>query len=238
MENQPHLNKTIRAILIDWIIDVHLKFKLLPATLYLTVNLIDRYLERVVVERPTLQLVGITCLLIASKYEEIYFPQLRSLVAICDNTYGSDDILDMEDSILKALEYQVTVPTAQFFLIRYLKAAHANEEMIHRACYLLEGTLLNYDLLKYYPSELACAAVMIARKCSGRPLWSPTLLKLTESRGEDVVPVARALLEAKASETTSSYGAGLKAVDRKYGSARRCKVSSVPLPSPGDLLDE
>ena len=92
MENQPHINERMRSILVDWLVEVHLKFKLVPETLYLTINLIDRYLERNEVTRPKLQLVGVTSLLIASKYEEIYPPELRDLVYICDRAYTRSEV--------------------------------------------------------------------------------------------------------------------------------------------------
>lgn len=92
MESQSHINERMRSILIDWLVEVHLKFKLVPETLYLTINLIDRYLEREEVSRPKLQLVGVTSLLIASKYEEIYPPELRDLVYICDRAYTRQDV--------------------------------------------------------------------------------------------------------------------------------------------------
>ena len=71
----------------DWIIEVHLKFKLLPETLFITVSLIDRFLERVQIKRHNLQLVGVTAMLIASKYEEIYAPEVNDFVYITDNAY-------------------------------------------------------------------------------------------------------------------------------------------------------
>lgn len=92
MESQSHINERMRSILVDWLVEVHLKFKLVPETLYLTVNLIDRYLERKEVSRPKLQLVGVTSLLIASKYEEIYPPELRDLVYICDRAYSRNEV--------------------------------------------------------------------------------------------------------------------------------------------------
>lgn len=92
MERQAHINERMRAILVDWLVEVHLKFKLVPETLYLTINLIDRYLDRNEVSRPKLQLVGVTSLLIASKYEEIYPPELRDLVYICDRAYTRQDV--------------------------------------------------------------------------------------------------------------------------------------------------
>jgi cyclin B len=76
MEAQPDVNEKMRDILIDWLVEVHLKYKLVPETLYLTVSLIDKYLEKVVVNREKLQLVGVTAMLIASKYEEIYAPEV------------------------------------------------------------------------------------------------------------------------------------------------------------------
>ena len=100
MESQPHINQKMRSILVDWLIEVHLKFKLVPETLYLTVNLIDRYLERAEVSRAKLQLVGVACLLVASKYEEIYPPELRDLVYICDRAYTRQDVSDRKKLIL------------------------------------------------------------------------------------------------------------------------------------------
>jgi cyclin B len=91
--NQNDINEKMRAILVDWLVDVHAKFKLLAETLYITVNLIDRYLERNKVFRKYLQLVGITSLFIACKYEEIYAPDLKDFVYICDNAYTKEEIL-------------------------------------------------------------------------------------------------------------------------------------------------
>lgn len=95
----------MRAILIDWLVEVHLKFKLVPETLYLTVNLIDRYLERVEVMRDKLQLVGVTAMLIASKYEEIYAPEVQDFVYITDRAYSKSEILECEYKMLKTLEF-------------------------------------------------------------------------------------------------------------------------------------
>ena len=73
--NQNDINEKMRGILVDWLVDVHIKFKLRPETLFLTINLIDRYLEKVTVPRQKLQLVGVSSMLIACKYEEIYAPE-------------------------------------------------------------------------------------------------------------------------------------------------------------------
>lgn len=107
MKKQTDINESMRAILIDWLIDVHAKFKLLPETLYLTVNMVDRYLSKRPVTRSKLQLVGVSSLMIAAKYEEIYPPTLKDYVYITDNAYVKDEVLNMEAQILTALDFDI-----------------------------------------------------------------------------------------------------------------------------------
>lgn len=224
MEGQSHINERMRAILVDWLVEVHLKFKLVPETLYLTVNLIDRYLERAEVSRPKLQLVGVTSLLVASKYEEIYPPELRDLVYICDRAYTRQDIIEMEEAILKTLNYNVTIPSAHAFLVRYLKAGHADKKIVQLSCYILDGTLQSYSLLDFLPSQLAAAAVFISRRVVGRNAWSPTLLKYADYCEEEIIPVARAILAEK-----SNGNPELRAVTKKYSSSRYGSVANTIL---------
>lgn len=224
METQSHINERMRSILVDWLVEVHLKFKLVPETLYLTINIIDRFLNRSQVSRPKLQLVGVTALLIASKYEEIYPPELRDLVYICDHAYRKEQILQMEEMILKCLEYRITIPSAHAFLVRYLKAAHADRRIVQLSCYILDGTLQSYKLLNFLPSQLAAAAVLIARRTVGRNAWSPTLLKYASYCEEDIIPVARAVVEEQ-----SSASQELGAVNKKYSSSRYGSVAKTPL---------
>lgn len=77
MDSQPELNFKMRAILVDWLIDVHMTFNLMPESLYLTVNIMDRYLSMEAISRKQLQLVGISSMLIACKYEEIWAPEVK-----------------------------------------------------------------------------------------------------------------------------------------------------------------
>ena len=182
IKNQPDLNEKMRAILVDWLLEVHQKFKLVPEALHLTVNLVDRYLDSdEVVPRSKLQLVGMAAIFIASKFEDNWPPELRDLVYICDRAYSKDEILDMETKILTKLDYRVKAPTPHTFLSRYLKAAHCDEKMICLANLVVDAALLSYDLLHYTPSQIAASAVLIARKSLSRDkvVWSPTLVKYT-----------------------------------------------------------
>ena len=226
MENQTHINEHMRVILVDWLVEVHHKcFKMVPETLYLTVNLIDRYLSVKEVERHVLQLVGVSCLLIASKYEEIYPLFVRDLVNVCGRAYSGKQILEMEEVILKALGYQVGAPTGMPFLLRGLKAAHADKRIVQLACFVLDGTLQSYGLLHYLPSQLAAGAILIARKSVGRNPWSPTLLHYTGYTEEEILPVARVILS-----DIKNASPELRAVNKKYSTNRYGRVSLGPLP--------
>lgn len=124
-------------------------------------------------------------------------------------------IIDTEEKILKTLEYQITIPSAHAFLVRMLKAGHADRKIVQLSCFLLDGTLLSYNLLHYLPSQLAAAAVFIARRTVGRNGWSPTLLKYASYCEEEVIPIARAILNEKADSNPD-----LKAVNKKYANHR------------------
>jgi hypothetical protein len=162
MEIQDDINSTMRAILIDWLVEVHMKFRLVPQTLYLCVNIIDRYLAQVQVERKKLQLVGVTALLVACKYEEIYPPEVRDCVYITDRTYTRQEVLDMEQSIVRVLEFKLTAPHGHNFLTRFLKITKAPELVSTAANYYMERTLQEYVFLNYRPSLVAAAAVCLA----------------------------------------------------------------------------
>lgn len=164
MRWQQDINEKMRAILIDWIIEVHLKFKLLPETLFITVSLIDRYLELTQVKRNNLQLVGVTAMLIASKYEEIYAPEVKDFVYITDNAYTRQDIFECECQMLSRLEFNITCPSAYRFLERFTKVAQADAQQFNLARYLIELPLIEQRMLKYTPSTIAASAILLSRR--------------------------------------------------------------------------
>lgn len=118
---QADVNAKMRAILIDWLVEVAEEYKLCADTLYLTVNYIDRFLSVYPVQRSQLQLVGVACMWVAAKYEEIYPPNVGDFCYITDNTYSKEQMVQMEELILKRLGYELTVPTAKTFLRRMLQ---------------------------------------------------------------------------------------------------------------------
>jgi len=115
----------MRGILIDWLVEVAEEFRLEGETLFLCVHYIDRYLSRIqtAITRGKLQLLGITALLIASKYEEIYVPTIQDIVYIADNTYTKEEVLAMEINLLNTLRFDIAVCTVKRFVQYFLKTA-------------------------------------------------------------------------------------------------------------------
>ena len=164
MSNQNDINFRMRAILIDWLIDVHLKYKLVPQTMYIAVNLIDRYLEKNQTKRSKLQLVGVSAMFIACKYEEIYPPDLKDFVYITDGAYVKSDVLKMENKMLASLGFDVTFPTQWTLFETYKRKLNLDEKTFKLAWFLMELCLINSKALKFKMSQIAASAILIALK--------------------------------------------------------------------------
>jgi cyclin B len=116
------------------------------------------------VSRQKLQLVGITALFTACKYEEIYPPDLRDFVYVTDKAYTKKQILQMEGKMLKELNFNITFSSAYLFLQRYSKLMQSDQKTYLMARYLIELAQVEYGLIKYSPSHLAASAIYLAGK--------------------------------------------------------------------------
>jgi hypothetical protein len=229
MEKQTDISHTMRTILVDWLVDVHHKFQFQTETLYLCVNIIDRFLSRKSVARNKLQLVGITAMLIAAKYEEIYVPEVKEFAHLSADAYVKDEVLRMERVILSTLDFNVTVTTVFPFLRRYLKCGTCNAQTQFISYYLSELAIMEYDSLKYTPSTLACAAIYLANKMDAisegkeHEGWTQTLEYYTEKSATDLRECVDFLWGCAKRVMTSK----LNAVRKKYCSERRGEVAKV-----------
>ncbi|KAK3231981.1 hypothetical protein Dsin_003862 [Dipteronia sinensis] len=175
MAQQFDINERMRGILIDWLIEVHYKFELMEETLYLTVNLIDRFLAVQPLARKKLQLVGVTAMLLACKYEEVSVPVVEDLILISDKAYSRQEVLDMEKLMLNTLQFNFSVPTPYVFMRRFLKASEADKKLELLSFFMIELCLVEYEMLKFPPSLLAAAAIYTAQfTLSGFRQWSTT----------------------------------------------------------------
>lgn len=194
MKQQPDVNEKMRAILIDWLIEVHFKFKLLPETLFITVNLIDRYLEKKEIRRQRLQLLGVTAMWVACKYEEIYAPEIKDFVYITDNAYEQKDILELEYELLRTLEFNVTSSSSYRFLERYVKLTGVDSKTFKLAWYLIELPLIEYKMLKYKPSIISSAALFVACKLHKLNIkWNDRMKEMSGYSESTIHPCAKDL---------------------------------------------
>ncbi|GAB2275580.1 hypothetical protein Dimus_010339 [Dionaea muscipula] len=242
---QRDITESMRGILIDWLVEVSEEYKLVPDTLYLTVNLIDRFLSQNYIEKQRLQLLGVSCMLIASKYEEICAPRVEEFCFITDNTYTRDEVLKMESHVLNFLRFQLSVPTTKTFLRRFVQAAQATCKVVcecpglvpapsfdleYLANYLAELTLIDYSFLKYLPSLIAASAVFVARWTldqSAHP-WNPTMEYYTCYKAQDLQFIATAMQDLQ----SNTNSCPLNAIREKYRQQKFNCVANLSSPKP------
>ena len=171
--NQPEINEKMRAILIDWLIDVNNKFCFKEETLFITINIIDNYLSQKKIKRCNLQLLGVTALFIACKQNEIIFRRLKEYAYITDNAYDINDILNMEIEILKTLNFNILFPSSltffellcnNFDIINQKKESIKNNLKYFLGIFLIQSFYMSEKCLKYFASTIACSAMYIVMK--------------------------------------------------------------------------
>lgn len=233
MTKQKDINEKMRAILIDWLVQVHLRFHLLPETLYMTVSVLDRYLAKEQVARGRLQLAGVTAMFIASKYEEIYAPELRDFVYITDNAYTGKQIRDTERHMLSVLNHDLGKPLPLHFLRRSSKAGEVDADIHTVAKYLMELSLQDYAMLAFKPSEIAAAALWISLRVNESAItWNPTLVHYSTYTEKTLSPCINRLAKLVKDNAASK----LQAVRNKYATSKFLSVSSKPGLQPLNIL--
>ena len=220
VQNQPELNEKMRAILIDWLVDVHHKFKLQTETLYLAVSIIDRYVNKKTIQRNKYQLLGITALFIASKFEEIFYPDLDNYVYVTDNTYLKKEILAMERDIVNVLHFQISFPSSlRFFEIIALNY-NFNEIEFMYGKYLLELFLVHPKV--YKQSIIAISVCYIIMKLNNYSNYHELYSLLTgDESSKQVKECAKEIYDYLQKVETLQF----KAVFNKYSKDRYLKVS-------------
>jgi G2/mitotic-specific cyclin 1/2 len=195
MDNQKELQWKMRAVLIDWLIEVHNKFHLLPETLYLTINIIDRFLSLRVVSLVKLQLVGLTSMFIASKYEEVITPSIQNFIYMADGGYSDDEVLKAERYILQVLEFNLQYPSPMSFLRRCSKADGYDHQTRTLAKYLMEVCLIDHRFLGMTPSLVAAAGLYLARRMLMRSCWDKNLVHYSGYKPSEMEPCVALMLD-------------------------------------------
>ena len=167
MDYQVEIQWSMRSVLIDWVVQVHYRFSLLPETLFLCVNFIDRFLSCKIISMDRLQLVGATAMLIAAKYEEINCPSVWEIVYMVDSNYPAEKILEAERLMLYMLRFELGFPGPMSFLRRVSKADEYDLETRTLAKYFLEITIMDVRFVGSPASFAAAGAHCLARLMLG-----------------------------------------------------------------------
>ncbi|XP_064158012.1 cyclin N-terminal domain-containing protein 2 [Anguilla rostrata] len=152
-----------RAIVVDWLIQVHEMFNFSEETLYLTVHLLNRAMRQIKVSISNLQLLGMVCLFLAGKKEECLLPEISELCFLMDNSYSKRQLLRMERRVLCELDFELSHCPPLHFLLLTASIAHCSDKVVWMARYLLELSLLENQCVVFQPVQLASAALCLAR---------------------------------------------------------------------------
>lgn len=241
MKIQTHLNWNSRSILIDWLIEIQWKLNLLPETLFLTVNLIDRFLSLRTVNLLKLQLVGMAATLLASKYEEVLSPSIDNFIVISDKAYSAQELLVAEEYIFQVLNYCLAYGNPIVHLRRISKAENYDVRTRTLSKYMMENMLLSRDFVSCPPSLMAATAIWLSRNILRCGDWNANLRHYSGGyEEEDIKPWASKLI------SWFKKPLSFEAVFKKYALKRMMKASlyvqnymkvaygvSVSVPSPG-----
>ncbi|KAL6527357.1 Cyclin [Orobanche gracilis] len=231
---QKDVNANMRGVLVDWLVEVAEEYKLLSDTLYLTVSYVDRFLSMNAINRQRLQLLGVSSMHIASKYEEITPPHVEDFCYITDNTYRKEEVVIMEADVLKSLKFEMGNPTVKTFLRRITRIAQEDYERLSLQLeflgyYLAELSLLDYGCVRFLPS-LVAASVMFLARFTLQPKKHPWNLALQCNSGykaSDLKECVRLIQDLQ----LSKKGGSLSAVREKYKQHKFKCVSTLSSPS-------
>ncbi|XP_068153302.1 G2/mitotic-specific cyclin-A-like [Drosophila tropicalis] len=225
MSRQKEITHRMRSLLIDWLVDVNEEYKMSTETLYLTVSFIDRFLSLASVTIKNLQLVGIAAMSIASKLEDIYAPDVPSLIAITNNTYTKRQMFKIEKVMLNVLNFDLCTSTACAFVNAYSVMSQSSEKLTYLSLFLCELTLIEgKTYLHFLPSLISAAALALARHILGLEIWTSQLMEITSYCLDDLRTLILHLCETHKLSKNSSK---LWAIQNKYSTSKYQKVASI-----------
>ncbi|GAA0186041.1 kinase activator [Lithospermum erythrorhizon] len=240
---QKDVSPSMRGILVDWLVEVAEEYKLLPDTLHLTISYVDRFLSMNVVERQKLQLLGVSSMLIASKYEEISPPKVKDFCYITDNTYKKKEVVKMEADVLKAFKFEMGSPNIKTFLRGFTRIAQENDEtpnlqLEFLGCYLAELSLLDYSCVGFLPSLVAASVIFLSKYTLQPKLhpWNSKLQCYLGYKPADLKECVQIIHELQ----LRKRGSSLVAVREKYNQHKFKCVStlSAPMNIPDSVFED
>lgn len=221
MSHQTEINWTMRATLVDWLLQVHLRYHLLPETLWIAVNILDRFLTVRVVSMVKLQLVGVTAMFIAAKYEEILAPSVEEFVFMTENGFSKDEVLKGERIMLSTLNFDISSYCSPLTWVRRISKADDYDLQTRTLCkFLIEVTLLDHRFIRAKPSMIAAVGMCVSRRMLGGD-WNDTFMYYSGYTESQLEVACNFLVDQIADSDFES-----QFIYRKYASKRYLRAST------------
>ncbi|BGP51841.1 B-type cyclin [Rhodotorula kratochvilovae] len=220
MDHQTEIEWSMRTTLIDWLLQVHLRYHMLPETLWIAINIIDRFLSNRVVSLIKFQLVGVTAMFVAAKYEEIMAPSVEEFVFMTEGGYSREEILKGERIILQSLEFNISSYCTPYSWVRRIsKADDYDIQTRTLSKFLMEVTLLDHRFLRAKPSMIAAVGMYLSRRMLGGD-WNDAFIFYSNYTEAQLLVPAGFLLE-----NLSQPGFEERFVFKKYSAKKFLKAS-------------
>ncbi|KAI0368728.1 hypothetical protein BV20DRAFT_435749 [Pilatotrama ljubarskyi] len=220
IDGQTEITWSMRQTLVDWLLQVHLRYHMLPETLWIAVNIVDRFLTKRVVSLMKLQLVGVTAMFIAAKYEEILAPSVEEFVFMTERGYTKEEILKGERIMLQTLDFKISHYCSPYSWMRRIsKADDYDIQTRTLSKFLTEVTLLDHRFLRVKPSLVAAIGMYTARKMLGGD-WNEAFVYYSGFTEEHLLPGHKLLVEKLTEEDFSQQH-----VCKKYATKKFLKAS-------------
>ena len=172
INSNSEITEKMRGIILDWLCDAHVRLNMQPETLYLAINYFDRYTSKDKTAKSCLQLNAIASLFLASKYEEIYPPDIRDFVYIGSKCASKLEIIKTEQKILKLLKFEVSYPTTYRFLQLYANLLNSDEKQFYLAQFICESQFYDSSKIGIAPSDIALGSIYLSAVTIKNSCWN------------------------------------------------------------------
>ena len=164
LNEESEISPEMRAMVVDWLLEVHQIFHFQEKCLFTTIQIIDKYLSKININIDQFQLLALTALNIASKQEEVEYPILDNFITISKNTLTKKEMINMENKVLSIIDYEILSPSILDFFQIYAAVCNLNPVEISQGLYIMNIILIDVNMLKYKCSILAFAVLEIIAK--------------------------------------------------------------------------
>lgn len=224
--------------MVDWLVEVAVMKDFPSQIVHIAVSCVDKYLMRRKVQRSELQLLGITCMLVAARFQGTDIVTIREAAWLTDGTYKYEEVVRMMGEVMSCIKGQVRVLTIPDFLKLFCSLAAVSQKTECIAGYVGDLSILHTECGRFSPALTAASAVLLAN--SIQQIENPWPQHMREITGLGVVDLLDCTLHLHQQCLLDDYpvdhrNVKLKAIKERYSDERFMKVSEIKVPGREEL---